>query len=170
MSPLSTHIKILDGAIRLLQSTSPLGIRASSIADAAGVSPSLVKYHFRTLELLLTEAAIKLYVEEAAAERMLLEAEGSPPAVLRAWHQRRRAWMLEHKFALSLLSGLNATPVERHPQWRKAEQLLVDGLAPVISQIHREMNNKEARDTARQWLLITLVTDLTFTEIYQKAS
>lgn len=167
MSPLTTRSKILSGANKLLKSASPLGIRANSVAEVAGVSPSLVHYHFPTLELLFTEAAVNLYAEHAAEERLLLEAEGVPLTVLMTWHRMRRAWMLEHSSTASLLSVPKSYPVDRYPKWRKSEQLLVDGLTPVIAELHKDLSSREARRTAQQWLLITFVTDLDFTEIYK---
>jgi AcrR family transcriptional regulator len=82
----SARDRILDAAIERIASDGIDGVRIARIAMDAGVSTSLVHYHFETREALLAEALEYSY--ERAGDFRIAEAEGPT-------HRRRLAAMID---------------------------------------------------------------------------
>jgi AcrR family transcriptional regulator len=114
----SARERILAAAVRLIAREGIDGVRIARIATAAGVSPSLIHYHFATREALLAQALEYSYVHAGDARI----SSGEVPA---ASHTERLALMigqclprtpeLEHDWVLWVELWLRAV---RHPEMR----------------------------------------------------
>lgn len=85
-SPTDTRTKLLAAAEKLVVEQGLTGVSVRKVGDIAGVNPTLVTYHFKTLGKLLDEVC-SLNLDPVLAEWQAVDtakAEGMD-AVLRAW-------------------------------------------------------------------------------------
>jgi AcrR family transcriptional regulator len=76
----NARTRILEAAVRLIARDGLDEARMARIAMAAGVSPSLLHYHFETRDALLAEALEHSYAT-AGDERIAAEEDGSTPTL-----------------------------------------------------------------------------------------
>lgn len=99
-SAVSRRIELLDETLNQIRILGVSTVRVSDVANALGVSPALIMYHFDTKDNLLVEALIHATERDLSTLGSLVRAADSPPGRLMAaleWYAptgEARGWQI----------------------------------------------------------------------------
>ena len=76
--------EVLDETLTQIRALGMAAVRVADVAEASGVSPALIIYHFRTKENLLSEALLHASAQDLSTLDAIVGGPGSPTARLLA--------------------------------------------------------------------------------------
>ena len=76
--------EVLDETLTQIRALGMAAVRVSDVAEASGVSPALIIYHFGTKERLLSEALLHASTQDLSTLDSIVDGPGSPPTRLLA--------------------------------------------------------------------------------------
>src|ERR1700742_1804037 len=76
--------EVLDETLTQIRALGMAAVRVSDVAEASGVSPALIIYHFGTKERLLSEALLHASTQDLSTLDSIVDGPGSPAARLLA--------------------------------------------------------------------------------------
>jgi AcrR family transcriptional regulator len=153
----SAKERILDAAQMLLRTNSPIEVWPSTIANASGLRPSLVHYHYPEIQRLLCAATVQAYEEHAQESRSILSGEAPAWTALRAWLELQRKWATANRGAAAIILAPHIYGLDNAEGWRRVEKFMIDGLVPLVLETHPGQTARSSAAIAKLYQLTGLI-------------
>jgi AcrR family transcriptional regulator len=126
--------EVLDETLTQIRALGMAAVRVADVAEASGVSPALIIYHFGTKERLLSEALVHASTQDLSTLESIVGGPGSPPSRLLAaldWYSPTgpaRGWTIWiDAWSLAIRDrGLAKVLVDLQRRWIEAIASVID--------------------------------------------
>lgn len=134
MNAQARRVEVLGETVRQIRENGMAGLRIADVANAMGLSPALIIYHFETKEQLIAEALQHAAERDLRKLRRIMRERGTPPELLMAalnWYAptgEARGWRIwVDAWAPAMRDKALATVLtDLQEQWTRAISEIID--------------------------------------------